>query len=941
MSYEKTIIVKITVTITIFIFIFFKIDFYWNTVDFETDEENVDCIWSSEDMEESFKPSLDEDYVEDVHQDFKQMLDSFKYNGAQYRGARVPNAIRGYLNQANIPDNMRLKWFELEDLSNGDDLNAQLTYITQQPFDGDDANEFIREAQEAFEGLAERFGFDKPFSIALDVRCRDGAEYGQLVYDLEIDGEIDVTEDVEESLRSIVYKILKASSDVSVEEIVKEVTDRGRKITADEVRNYIDEYNHLLSRNVINKNKFLDFISDHETAREDFIRYFDLREVNGEINIDDIDQEHIADWVADHEQLKDDYDRYLKSNSIKEEYNEIGRYELRKIDSNEVVFVTDDIVELTKEFFNTENVYAYDCEAETDIDETELRDFYDNDENFWGIEESKNERPKLTLSEDFDYISDEVKMAVYAACEEAYEVGHFDETLLATIFEDLDDQGLDYDKDSVREYFYYLAEEKPFSLEESSNTVKGKYTLSLGRTEETSTGINMSRWMVIVDADSEEEAIKEFRAYVGEASSIKVYCATPTTKDDLENEEIRVIEKHPLNNKRSTNTKRAEDLTEDDVIVLNSGRKFIKNVKVWKNEVDLIISDNEGKEGTITFRKDDQVKVANLDESLTEDKDEVRQLKNKLDSLQDTLDWATEKGYSHRLTSLLNQIDEVKKQIEDVENKSESLTEEVNDYKSLFATTTEFTDDFIDAIEKGGYDEDVFGNAATAWDMEEFGPVILTKDNKIMYPFTYGGPDTRCLIHYSLKDILTEMDLLDEKETILADLEKHTGLSRETLLGNDVDNDDYLKQLAKDDYDCGLSFDSFDDFKDHCNELDLDVTEDDFKKYLNYVADCREEANNESIEESREDIYNPDSEVTFKVLSEAEDILVTYQGTQTKELIEYVNSNEEAFYVVKIFPMEMDGFGYIQPETYMAEETVFDRSCDDELTFDMLVEGAE
>lgn len=144
---------------------------------------------------------------------------------------------------------------------------------------------------------------------------------------------------------------------------------------------------------------------------------------------------------------------------------------------------------------------------------------------------------------------------------------------------------------------------------------------------------------------------------------------------------------------------------------------------------------------------------------------------------------------------------------EDIEESAEdkdqeSLTEEVTDYKSLFATTTEFTDDFIDAIEKGGYDEDVFGNAATVWDMEEFGPVVLTKDNKIMYPFTYGGPDTRCLIHYSLNGILTEMGLLDEKETILADLEKHTGLSKETLLGDvagDAFDDEEVKESAEGD----------------------------------------------------------------------------------------------------------------------------------------------
>ena len=94
-----------------------------------------------------------------------------------------------------------------------------------------------------------------------------------------------------------------------------------------------------------------------------------------------------------------------------------------------------------------------------------------------------------------------------------------------------------------------------------------------------------------------------------------------------------------------------------------------------------------------------------------------------------------------------------------------------------------------------------------------------------------------------------------------------------------------------------------------------------------------------TIKESRQDIYNPDSEITFTVLNETEDVLVTYEGTETDELLEYVNTNDEAFYVVKRYPMEIDGFGYTQPEIHMVEETVFDRSCDDELTYDMLVEG--
>lgn len=67
------------------------------------------------------------------------------------------------------------------------------------------------------------------------------------------------------------------------------------------------------NKNVINLNKFIDFIADHKTAREDFIRYFNIEEVDGEISADGLNQEEVADWLADHEQLKDDYDRYLKS----------------------------------------------------------------------------------------------------------------------------------------------------------------------------------------------------------------------------------------------------------------------------------------------------------------------------------------------------------------------------------------------------------------------------------------------------------------------------------------------------------------------------------------------------------------------------------------------------------------------------------------------------
>ena len=200
--------------------------------------------------EDTHLVDLAENYVEDVHKDFKQMLDSFEYNGAQYRGGSIPTPIHGYLNQANIPDNMRLKWFEIDDLSDGDNLHAQLTYVTQEPFDGDDAQDFIREAQVAFEGLAERFGFDKPFSITLDVRCRDGAEYGKLVYELIVDEDKETTRKViKNNFKKPDYSKLVNIVDNYIDDIRKNI----KKYDEDDISDLVVDLNLHIYRNLIDR----------------------------------------------------------------------------------------------------------------------------------------------------------------------------------------------------------------------------------------------------------------------------------------------------------------------------------------------------------------------------------------------------------------------------------------------------------------------------------------------------------------------------------------------------------------------------------------------------------------------------------------------------------------------------------------------------------------
>lgn len=134
--------------------------------------------------EDDINEALEEDYTEEIYKDFAEFLDMLKYNGARYRGAPIPNAIKGCLNQINIPDNMRAKYYEINDISTPHYFKGVFNFTTQEPFSEEDSKRFESEVKEAFNGLIERTGFDKPFEILLHVKARDGINYGNLISNL-------------------------------------------------------------------------------------------------------------------------------------------------------------------------------------------------------------------------------------------------------------------------------------------------------------------------------------------------------------------------------------------------------------------------------------------------------------------------------------------------------------------------------------------------------------------------------------------------------------------------------------------------------------------------------------------------------------------------------------------------------------------------------------
>lgn len=137
-------------------------------------------------LPEDFIQNLDsetEELSEESKIDLKQLANKIDYNGADYRGAKIPEAIDYMINQINIPDNMRLKSFDVDVVS--DDV-IQLTYITQEPFSSADSSSFIKEVTNMINVLANKYRYDKPFTLVLDVRARDGRDRGWLVYDINV-----------------------------------------------------------------------------------------------------------------------------------------------------------------------------------------------------------------------------------------------------------------------------------------------------------------------------------------------------------------------------------------------------------------------------------------------------------------------------------------------------------------------------------------------------------------------------------------------------------------------------------------------------------------------------------------------------------------------------------------------------------------------------------
>lgn len=177
-------------------------DNYLHSESHLTEDTDLDvCDWCGEDYDSSelvgtelgricykcqkalkSRGELNDDYDRD-EPTLKDVANEFRVVGPAYRGAPQPAYDICAINESNIPDCMRFKSYDIEVTA---DDTIQLDYITQEEFTSIDSEKFIEEANNAFENIAHAIGYEKPFTVALNVRCRSGSSYGSLVYDLKI-----------------------------------------------------------------------------------------------------------------------------------------------------------------------------------------------------------------------------------------------------------------------------------------------------------------------------------------------------------------------------------------------------------------------------------------------------------------------------------------------------------------------------------------------------------------------------------------------------------------------------------------------------------------------------------------------------------------------------------------------------------------------------------
>lgn len=183
----------------------------------------------------------------------------------------------------------------------------------------------------------------------------------------------------------------------------------------------------------------------------------------------------------------------------------------------------------------------------------------------------------------------------------------------------------------------------------------------------------------------------------------------------------------------------------------------------------------------------------------------------------------------------------------------EFLTNEIKFFKKLAKVfDTKLYDEILVAVDDGGYDPKyVFSDGLQMPELGEnviyYPEANMIAENKYGNLYLYFVTEDSLKKYFAMaKKFLTDFDL-DSNTNIQEKMDKENLVRVEpkTTVNENVRSkelDQYLKDLAKLDYESGHPFDPYDFeyFKNGCKDDGYDVTEDDFDKYFEYFDEFRE-----------------------------------------------------------------------------------------------------
>lgn len=163
--------------------------------------------------------NIKEDLSDNQYEMIEELADKItNYNGAEYRGAKIPSPQRGYINQSNLDDELRLKYIDYEI----NDNNIAISYITQGPFEYHQGKQIEKEIIRATNYWVSKLGIDFPITLDIDVVCRDGAHYGHYNNSVKVENGTDLSKLKEDYEVVDTYYMVDIDSDIKADSATKQ-----------------------------------------------------------------------------------------------------------------------------------------------------------------------------------------------------------------------------------------------------------------------------------------------------------------------------------------------------------------------------------------------------------------------------------------------------------------------------------------------------------------------------------------------------------------------------------------------------------------------------------------------------------------------------------------------------------------------------------------------